>query len=162
MIRRSAAALLLCATLAACATPTRFAPASAPGGAGWSEQRLENDRWRVAFTTGDGASPNQALDYALLRAAEITLAQGARWFTVIDRTGGPVAPRGPAFSFGLGGGSFGRGGGGFGSLATGSNGSPGFSTSLEILLTRGDVRPSQEAYDARELNARLRAAMPLR
>lgn len=161
-MRRSASLALAAslAGLAACTTPTRYAPAAAPGGIGYAEQRIEADRFRVGFTGGDGTTPAKAFDFALRRAAELTLEQGGRWFTVLERSDGAVAPRGPRIGVGLGGGGFGRGGGGFGSLGTAFGGDPGFTTTLEIVISREAARPTPTAYDARQVANALATATP--
>ena len=76
--------LALVLGLAACATPSVYAPATRPGGAGFSETRIENDRYRVTYR--DAANEASAADFALLRAAELTLAQGYDWFVVDQRS----------------------------------------------------------------------------
>ncbi len=163
-MRRSAPTLaamaLLLAALAACTTPTRYAPAAGPGDVGYAEQRIEADRFRVSFTGGDGTTPAKAFDLALRRAAELTLEQGGRWFTVLERADGAIASRGPSFGVGLGGGSSGRGGGGFGSLGAAFGGDPGFTTALEIAISRDAARPTPTAYDARQVADALASQPP--
>ena len=90
MSRKSAllAALALCAaTLAACATPTPYQP-NVPGQAvsgGYSEVRLENDRYRVTFK-GNSLTSRETVEGALLyRSAELTVSLGYDWFSVVDR-----------------------------------------------------------------------------
>lgn len=90
MSRRPAilAALALgAATLAACATPTPYQP-NIPGQAvsgGYSEVRLEDDRYRVTFK-GNSLTSREAVEGALLyRSAELTVSQGYDWFSVVDR-----------------------------------------------------------------------------
>lgn len=149
------------AAAAGCATPTRFVQAGGPGAVGWSQQPIEQDRYRVSFRAGDGADPRLAQDGALLRAAELTLGEGARWFTVVERGGGPVAPRSPRFSFGVGGANFGRGSAIGGGVSTGVGGLPGAGASLEILISRAPGRPEgPDVYDARDVSDRLRATFP--
>ena len=71
MYRPIAAACAVLA-LAACATPTVYAPANpnAASSVGFSEYRIENNRYRVTFQGGSGAPPQLVNDYAFLRAAE--------------------------------------------------------------------------------------------
>lgn len=73
--------------LAACApTPTAYGPAAAmSSGVGYEDLRIENDRWRVIFTGGPGASRAEVERLALRRAADLTLANGYEWFNVVDR-----------------------------------------------------------------------------
>jgi hypothetical protein len=81
------AALALTAGLAACATPTPYQPII-PGQSsygGYSEVRLEPDRWRVTFNGNSMTSRETVEGYLLFRAAELTLQNGDDWFAIIDR-----------------------------------------------------------------------------
>lgn len=158
----AATATLLCAglVLGGCATGTHYVPAVRAGAPGFSEQQIEADRWRVDFVTGDGASPALAGDYALLRAAELTLGKGGEWFTVVDRGVAPVAPRGPRFSVGVGGADFGRRSAVGGGVGTGFGGGAGAAASLEIVIGHGPRPGRPDAYDARAVSDRLRARLP--
>ena len=51
-MKRLALIGLLGLSLAACATPTAFAPAARPNGVGFSDMRIEQDRYRVTFQGG--------------------------------------------------------------------------------------------------------------
>ena len=82
-----AASALLVATLAACATATPYQPnirGQATSG-GFSEVRLEADRFRVNFAGNSLTSRETVEGYLLYRAAELTVAQGYDWFAVVDR-----------------------------------------------------------------------------
>ena len=95
--------------LSACATaPTQFQPAARPGGVGFSEMRIEPGRYRVTFQGGPGALPAQVEDYALLRAADLAIAEGYDWFRVIDRETRQNGYTGATLGVGIGGMSFGR------------------------------------------------------
>jgi hypothetical protein len=90
-MRRNAAALAaviaLGAALAACATATPYQP-NIPGQAvsgGFSELRLEPDRFRVSFAGNSLTSRETVEGYLLFRAAELTVAQGYDWFEIVDR-----------------------------------------------------------------------------
>jgi hypothetical protein len=90
MIKTSAAlatALLLAAGLSACVSPTPYQPAvrgSATSG-GYSETRIEPDRWRVNFSGNSMTSRETVEGYLLFRAAELTLQNGGDWFAIVDR-----------------------------------------------------------------------------
>ncbi|MDO8377486.1 hypothetical protein [Phenylobacterium sp.] len=90
MKRRSAAlaaSLVVLATLGACATATPYQP-NIPGQqvrGGFSEVRLEADRFRVTFSGNSLTSRETVEGYLLYRAAELTVAQGYDWFTVVER-----------------------------------------------------------------------------
>ena len=74
--------LLLPIFLAACATgPSAYGPVDENSRYGFQQTQIEEDRFRVSFT---GKSEAEAHDYALLRAAELTLDQGFSHFRVLD------------------------------------------------------------------------------
>ncbi|MGH6963038.1 MAG: CC0125/CC1285 family lipoprotein, partial [Phenylobacterium sp.] len=83
-----AAALVLAAGLTACATPTPYQP-KAPGqssSGGYSEMRIEPNRFRVSFA-GNSVTPREKVEgYLLFRAAELTLQNGDDWFYIDNRT----------------------------------------------------------------------------
>lgn len=84
---RSLALAAVAAALAvgACATPTAYGPADAPGAGGYSETRLERDRYRVTFAGNSVTSREQVEMALLLRAAELTVADGYDWFATVNR-----------------------------------------------------------------------------
>ena len=153
-----ALALLAAASLAGCATPTVYGPATSPSSLGFSEAPLEAGRWRVTFHGGADIGPRRTYDLALRRAAELTVAQQNDWFEVVDRRTDVAPGSGPTFSIGIGGASFGRGGGIGGGVGT-NLGGPGVQSTvtLEVLLGRGP-KPSPTAYDARQLLSGLAGA----
>ncbi len=145
----SAAAAL---TLAACATPTVYGPAAGPTAVGYSEYRIEPGRYRVTFRGGGGAPPEQVMDYALRRAADLTLAQGYDWFRVSDRyVRGVGGGYGPTVDLGVGGMSFGHHSAVGGSVGTGFDlgGGPELQASIEVLMGHGPLPPGLDVYDAR-------------
>lgn len=74
------ASLLL---LAGCAVPTPYQPAA--DGFGYREQQIETNRYRVTFA-GNSVTPRETVEnYLLYRAAELTLASGHDYFTVVDQ-----------------------------------------------------------------------------
>lgn len=76
-----AATLIL--ILGACAKPTPYQPAF--NGYGFSEQRIEDNRFRINFH-GNSVTPQQVVeDYMLYRAAEITRANGYDYFEIADK-----------------------------------------------------------------------------
>ncbi|WP_051362317.1 CC0125/CC1285 family lipoprotein [Solimonas soli] len=71
-------ALATAVALAACATATPYQPAD--HGYGYSEQRIEQNRYRVTFA-GNSDTPRQTVEnYLLYRAAELTLQAGYDYF----------------------------------------------------------------------------------
>ena len=82
-----ATALVLAVGLAACETATPYQPnirGQAASG-GYSETRLEPDRWRVNFSGNSMTSRETVEGYLLFRAAELTLQNGDDWFAMVDR-----------------------------------------------------------------------------
>jgi hypothetical protein len=163
---RSIAALILIAALAACAsTPSVYAPAAGPDRPGFSETRIESDRYRVSYRGTGGDRGARVGDLALLRAAELTLANGYDWFAVTNRFDEARAGGGsPSVSVGVGGGSWGRhSGGGVGvgvgfPIGGGESASLAQST-LEVRFGRGAKPADADAYDAREVQSTIRARM---
>jgi hypothetical protein len=90
MSKRSAAfavAVALAAGLAACATPTPYQPnirGQAASG-GYSEVRIEENRYRVNFAGNSLTSRETVEGYLLFRAAELTVQNGYDWFSIVDR-----------------------------------------------------------------------------
>lgn len=73
--------------LSGCVTATPYQPASKHTDAeGYTEQRLQNDRWRVTFSANEVTSKQTVESYMLFRAAELTLQSGFDWFETVDRS----------------------------------------------------------------------------
>ncbi len=68
--------------VAGCATPYR----PARGGDGYQDSALAPDEFGVSFKGNGETSPQQANDFALLRASQVTLEHGFHYFAVIDVT----------------------------------------------------------------------------
>ncbi|WP_035303573.1 CC0125/CC1285 family lipoprotein [Brevundimonas aveniformis] len=67
--------------LTACATPTVYAPEGYGGQrGGYAEQRVQEDRWAVAFSGNSLTSRETVEMYLLYRAAELTVQSGYDWF----------------------------------------------------------------------------------
>ena len=149
-------------SLAACATaPTVYQPASAANAIGYSEYRIEPGRYRVTFQGGLGAPPEQVMDFAIMRAADLAIAEGYDWFRVSDRfmrdTGGGSS--GPTISLGIGGASFGRHssvGGGVGTgfdLGGGNSGAS--AATIEVFMGKGPKPVGVDVYDAHAVRSTL-------
>lgn len=70
--------------LSACvAGPTPYQPAG-DARYGYSEQRLQSDRYRVSFSGNELTEKDTVQNYLLFRAAELTLADGYRYFRFFD------------------------------------------------------------------------------
>ncbi|MCR5878086.1 hypothetical protein [Phenylobacterium sp. J367] len=82
-----AAALALAAGLTACTTATPYQP-NIPGqkvSGGYSELRVEENRFRVTFSGNTLTSRQTVEGYLLYRAAELTVQNGYDWFSILDR-----------------------------------------------------------------------------
>lgn len=153
-------ALVACAT----AVGTSYAPADSKG-YGYTETKIEADRYRISFA-GDGATPPSVVDdYALLRAAELAVENGYDWFRIVGRSMNESEKGGVGIGAGLGGGSYGgRSGGSVG--VSGNLGTVGakkfYTTNLEVLFGNGE-KPvgdgSDEIYDARSVIETIRGRM---
>jgi hypothetical protein len=145
-------------SLAACQTaPTLYQPAAGPQAVGYSEYRIEPGRYRVTFRGGPGAPAQQVEDYALVRAADLAIADGYDWFRVADRFMEGRPDNGPRLSIGVGGASFGRHSAvGLGvSNGFSLGGGPSLSATLEVVMGRGERPRGGDVYDARALRKTL-------
>ncbi len=147
------AALAALASGCVSADGTAYGPADAKG-YGYEDARIEADRFRVIFR-GDGATPVDVVeDYALLRAAELTLDNGYDWFRVVARDLNAEDRGGVGLGGGFGTGSY----GGRGGVSVGVGGDLGtvggrrfFTARLEILAGAGEQPDDGEVYDARSV-----------
>ena len=159
-MRRHLAPLLLALALAACTTPTAYAPLQSPSGSGFTETKIQDDRWRVTFRGGSDAGRERVADLSLLRAAQLTLQQGYDWFRVTERYGDALPPRGPTLSVGAGTADYGWHGGssfgvGVGGIPLG--GGPLISETLEIVMAKGPPpQGDPTVYDAHSVAKSIR------
>ena len=158
MNRLSLAAVAVAAlSLTACASLAPYGPQQSANGQGFSEQRIESNRYRITYRgVGD---PRPVADYALLRAADLTLEQRHDWFEVTQRwiDGRPDSAGGMRPSVSIGGGTSRYSGrhGGFSTSGVGVGVGLNFegpsptSTVLEIIMGDGQKPDRPEVYDAR-------------
>lgn len=140
--------------LAACASAPVYQPAAGDG-PGYSEVRIERDRYRVTYRGPSGADASAVEDLALLRAADITKAQGFEWFVVdARRTEGGRSGARPSGGVSIAGGSGGYSGVGVGLGISLGGGAPS-TTVLEIRMGQGP-KPDG-AYDAASVASQIRA-----
>jgi hypothetical protein len=87
LIVTTAAILALGGALAACETATPYQPlhAGSQTSGGYSEAKIESNRWRVSFRGNTLTSRDTVETYLLYHAAELTVAQGYDWFEAADR-----------------------------------------------------------------------------
>lgn len=148
LIRRSSLALLA-GVLAACATATPYQPVTE--GFGYSEQKLESNRYRVTFA-GNQRTPQETVEnYVIYRAAELTLEHGYDWFALSDRTTSTEREEQSAMVISIGGFGWGRHyGHGFGiAQPVGSGNSTRYQGTIEVLMRKG----KKPADDANAFNA---------
>jgi hypothetical protein len=144
--------------LAGCETvPTRYQPAAGPRGVGYSEYRIEPGRYRVTFHGGPGAPRQQVEDYALVRAADLAIADGYDWFRVADRALEGRSDSGPRVSLGVGGATFGRHSAVGVGVGQGFDlgGGPSLSVTMEVVMGKGERPRGYDVYDARALRKTL-------
>ena len=156
MMKRLAIALtgLSALALSACASLAPYGAQQGPNGQGFSEQRIESNRYRVSYN-GVGAAGRVA-DWALLRAADLTTEQGYDWFEVTQSwTDGRPGGAGVRPSVSIGGGSSRYGGYSASGVGVGVglnfSGPQPTSTTLEVVLGRGQKPDRPNAYDARSV-----------
>jgi len=148
-------------SLYACATPAIYGPASSNTSNGYMETAIEANRYRVTYR---GGSPETAYDYALLRAAEITLANGGEWFQVTNAFNEQdyASNSGPKVSVGGSVGSYG------GRTATGlglgiglplGGSTPDAAQTLEIVTGTGPKPDGPAFYNAKNVSDSIRARM---
>lgn len=115
------------------------------GDRGWSQSRIEQDRFRVRFAAGSDTEFDEAENMALRRAAEITLDNGGDWFLVTNRQreGNDRNPVGVSTGVSISSGSRGRSSRGVG-LGLRFDGDAGEkSVSLMILIRSGPLPQDQ-------------------
>lgn len=82
-----AATLVSALALTACATPTPYKPIQSDSryATGFFDRQIENNRFIVTFSGNSVTSRERVERYLLFRAAELTLQNGADYFSVVDR-----------------------------------------------------------------------------
>lgn len=138
--------LALVATLAACASPTPYRPAEGGQGYGYGETRIERDRWRVAFSGNRLTSRGAVENALLLRAAELTRAEGGDHFVIVLRSVDPATEEVVTAS------GFGARPFVYGRSSARIDRSTRYTASAEIVLGRGPKpEGAPNAYDARDV-----------
>lgn len=164
-----AAALLAVGACATTPPPPPYTAASSPTALGYSETQIESNRYFVSYRAPSGADVAVLQDYALLRAAELTLQNGRDWFWVDRRTTDQAMSSsygGSSVGIGVGGGSWGRSSGA--SVGVGVNvplgggrqsGQRARGATLEIRFGEGPKPDDANAYDARSTSENIRARL---
>jgi predicted small lipoprotein YifL len=150
--------------LAACAAtgPAAYGPADV-NGFGYSEQKIEDDRYRISYQGSGGMPPSLVEDYALRRAAELTLEAGFDWFRVSGRDLSGEERGGVSVGTGFGTSSYGR----RSSVGVGVGADLGrvgaqefFTARMEVLMGSGAAPEDGEVYDARSVLESLTGPAP--
>jgi hypothetical protein len=134
----------------ACATATPYQPEAK--GYGYSERKVEPNRYTVTFT-GNSQTPRKTVeDYLLYRAAEVTLANGYDYFVLaeqnteadtryshfVDYTGFGFYRWGPSFGTGVGVGT--------------TTSTTTYEGKADIVMYKGNKAPENvKAFDARHV-----------
>lgn len=149
--------------LTACATsgPSAYGP-SYGNDTGFKNTQIQQDRFRVSYT---GRSEYEAQNFALLRAAEIALAEGYSHFKVLGgnvSSNGGRAPISSNIGVGIGNGGFRRGtntrvnlGLGVYDVARAIEG-PKVTEAIEIILVNGAGTNDPSIYDAQGVKNSIR------
>jgi hypothetical protein len=161
-ILTAAVVALVGAALAACETATTYQPlqSGSQASGGYSETRIEDNRWRVSFKGNDETPRNVVETDLLYRAAELTLAQGYDWFEAAQRhtdthTSAYATDYGPGWGWGWGWGRWGPWGQ-FWDNDVSFDTEQRYDATVEIVLNHG-AKPADDphAFDARQVVANL-------
>ena len=156
--RLTSTSMLAC-VLAGCATATPYQPMQ--NGAGYADQQLESNRYRVSFD-GNSSTPKETVEnYVLYRAAELTLDKGYDYFVLSSTSTEREPERSGGITFGFGGFGFGSHSGvGIGVGTSTDRNQKEYQRQVDALLMRGK-KPADNpaAYDAREVKANLESGI---
>ncbi len=149
--------------LAACASSIpAYQQASSDRSYGYRDTAIESNRYRISYRANNSSI---ASDYALLRAAELTIANGYDWFEIVSADTENSANRNSGSSVRIGGstGSYGSGVGvGVGIGLGGGQISSSSVRILEIVMGNGEKPATPNAYDARTVQQNIRPRMNVR
>lgn len=87
-------------TLAGCASSPRYVEADSADDYGHYARKISENRYRVNFNGSRRTNLQDTRDFALLRAAELTLAEGNDWFQIVDRETATIESKEPETGFG--------------------------------------------------------------
>ena len=152
-----------------CASQTDYTPASNERGYGYTESRITENRYRVNFRGNSRTSSNDVKDMALLRAAEITLLNDYDWFRIVNQDTLQSLSTSPQTQSRLSSGR--RVYQNCGLLGCTTSVSPAYrsievvtqgetdsyTTTIEIVMGKGELSDQTSAYNATELRSNLQA-----
>jgi flavin-binding protein dodecin len=160
-------AILTMITLYSCASQTAYVPATNGNDYGYTESRITENRYRIDFRGDSRTSSNDVKDMALLRASELTLLHDYDWFRVVSQdTQQNITTTPEATNRVTSGRQVYRDCGLLGCTTTVTPAYSGidvitvqevdrFTTSIEIVMGRGELEDSTTAYDASQLRRNL-------
>lgn len=154
--------------LSGCATPTPYQAANGPVAdayhPGYSDTKLEDNRFRIVFAGNDATSRETVENYLLYHAADLTLQNGYDWFEVVKRASDQKTRSVTTFDDPFWGGMswryYRRGWGMWGRMDDFDADTMNFTryeASAEIIMHKGAKPDSANAYDARQVKANLEA-----
>ena len=161
-VTRTALAAIALGLVAACTSVTPY-QASSRGGVGYTDQELDNGRFRITFEGNSQTELATVENYVLYRAAEVTMREGADHFVVLDSNTEAMrrfVTNGTFFDNGFGRNGFfygpgyfgGFGGAGFGTTTATTRERRSYTVGAIIEVRRGDKpRGDGSAYDARQI-----------
>lgn len=154
---RHAATLLLTLLIGGCATATPYQPLQ--DGFGYTEQRIEEQRFRVRFSGNDLTERDSVENYLLYRAAEITLANDGTHFLMTDASTDARTTYSQTVSTGFGLGRFSHFGLSTGiGVGTARPKSSSYEAQAYIIVLNGtEERGELRAFDARQVKNNLEA-----
>ena len=85
MKKTVALAVLAALSLAACATSTPYGPATGDNRYGFSDTKIEENRYRIMFRGNSSTERETVETFLLYRAAELTLENGYDYFVVLEQ-----------------------------------------------------------------------------
>lgn len=147
--------MVLATVLAACATATPYQ--SMQRGEGYSDQKLESNRYRIRFAGNRLTDKDTVQNYLLFRAAEITLDNSHDYFVTVSLETDSETTQQQSFSFGTGFGHwYWHPFGGVGVTTT--TASTEYVAEAHIMTFKGE-KPAENlnAFDAREVIRNLQA-----
>ncbi len=165
-------ALAAVTLLSGCATPTPYQPAQnlAADGyhPGYSDTKLEDNRYRIVFAGNDTTPRETVENYLLYHAAEVTLSNGYDWFEVVKRASDAKTRTVTTYDddpfFGGVSWRFYRRGfagwgawGGFNDFDRDTMDFTRYQANAEIVLHKGAKPDTADAYDARQVKSNLEA-----
>lgn len=86
--------------LSGCASSSGYVAADSARDHGYSSRKISDERYRVNYNGSRRTNIQDTRDYALLRAAELTVEKGYDWFEVVDRETATIGAREPRVAFG--------------------------------------------------------------